>query len=52
VLRLAEGGAVEVLLDDPDAHTLCHPTNVAFRGSTLFTSNLGRWHVTAVDVPD
>jgi gluconolactonase len=43
-------GAVEVLLDDPTAHVLCHPTNCAFRGTELFTANLGRWHLTRVDV--
>src|SRR5262245_54442449 len=35
-------GAVETVLADPTAHLLCHPTNLAFRGSELFTSNLGR----------
>jgi gluconolactonase len=44
------GGTVEVLLDDPTAHVLCHPTNCAFRGTELFTANLGRWHLTRVDV--
>ena len=33
------------------AHTLCRPTNLAFRGATLFAANLGRWHVTALDLP-
>ena len=32
------------------AHTLAHPTNVAFRGSTLFSANLGRWHLTRLEV--
>jgi gluconolactonase len=50
VLRIDPAGAVEVLWHDVTAHTLAHPTNVAFRGSTLFTSNLGRWHVTRIDV--
>lgn len=50
VLRVGPGGAVECLVRDEEAHLLCHPTNLAFRGSTLFTSNLGRWHITAVDV--
>ncbi len=49
VLRADPAGNVRVLVDDPLAHTLCHPTNIAFRGTTLFTSNLGRWHVTAID---
>jgi gluconolactonase len=43
-------GAVEILLDDPTAHVLCHPTNCAFRGTELFLANLGRWHLTRVDV--
>jgi gluconolactonase len=43
-------GALELLLDDPTAHVLCHPTNCAFRGSELFMANLGRWHLTRVDV--
>jgi gluconolactonase len=43
-------GEVELLLDDPTAHVLCHPTNCAFRGTELFMANLGRWHLTRVDV--
>jgi sugar lactone lactonase YvrE len=50
VLRLGRDGRVELVAADPIAHVLCHPTNVAFRGSTLFAANLGRWHVTAIDV--
>ncbi|ACQ79672.1 SMP-30/Gluconolaconase/LRE domain protein [Beutenbergia cavernae DSM 12333] len=42
-------GETEVLVDDPTAHLLCHPTNTAFRGGDLFSSNLGRWHVTLVE---
>lgn len=42
-------GVLETVLADPTAHLLCHPTNLAFRGDELFTSNLGRWHVTLVD---
>ena len=41
---------VEILIDDPQAHMLCHPTNGAFRGTELFTSNLGRWHITRTEV--
>ena len=47
ILRL-EGGSAHILIEDPFAHMLCHPTNVAFRGSTLFSADLGRWHVTAI----
>jgi gluconolactonase len=50
VLRIDRQGNVEVLWHDVTAHTLAHPTNVAFRGSTLFTANLGRWHLTRIEV--
>lgn len=49
VLRISPGGTVGRLIRDEEAHLLCHPTNLAFRGSTLFTTNLGRWHITAVE---
>ncbi len=48
--RASPAGSLELLIDDPEAHTLCHPTNCAFRGTELFTANLGRWHVTRIDV--
>lgn len=52
ILRIDRGGAVEVVADDPSAHLLCHPTNVAFQDRTLLCSNLGRWHVTAIDLDE
>jgi len=50
ILRVALDGAVRALVADPEAHALCHPTNVAFRGRTLLAANLGRWHVSAVEL--
>jgi sugar lactone lactonase YvrE len=50
VLRIDPGGSVELLYREISAHTLAHPTNLAFRGSTMFTANLGRWHVTRIEV--
>jgi gluconolactonase len=50
VLRIDQSGRVDVLYRDVTAHTLAHPTNVAFRGPTLFTANLGRWHLTSIEV--
>lgn len=50
VLRVTPDGQVDVLVEDPTAHVLCHPTNVAFRGDELLTANLGRWHVTRIAV--
>lgn len=49
VLRVAPDGTIARLIGDEEAHLFCHPTNLAFRGGTLFTANLGRWHITAVD---
>jgi gluconolactonase len=49
VLRVALDGTVARLIWDEEAHLLCHPTNLAFRGNVLFTTNLGRWHITAID---
>jgi sugar lactone lactonase YvrE len=49
IYRVRPDGRVELFLEDPEAHTLCHPTNVAFRGAELFAANLGRWHLTRVE---
>jgi sugar lactone lactonase YvrE len=50
VLRIDPGGVVEVLFREWSAHLLAHPTNLAFRGTTMFTSNLGRWHISRLEV--
>ncbi|WP_331377004.1 SMP-30/gluconolactonase/LRE family protein [Sinorhizobium chiapasense] len=49
ILRIEAGGAIRVLAEDPTAHILCHPTNIAFDGTRLFAANLGRWHIAAID---
>ena len=49
IYRVSPEGEIHLLIDDPVAHTLCHPTNCAFRGEDLFTSNLGRWHITRIE---
>lgn len=44
---------VSLLIDDWEAHMLCHPTNIAFGGpelKDLYTANLGRWHITRIDL--
>lgn len=48
LFRWSEPAGLELLCYDRDAHTLCHPTNCAFRGNDLFISNLGRWHITRI----
>jgi gluconolactonase len=50
VLRIDRAGTVEVVFHDVDAHTLAHPTNLAFAGTTMVTANLGRWHLSAIEL--
>jgi sugar lactone lactonase YvrE len=49
ILRARPGEEPELFVADPTAHTLCHPTNCAFRGTELLIANLGRWHITSVE---
>lgn len=49
VLRIEPGGEVGIVASDADAHLLCHPTNLAFRGHDLIVANLGRWHLTLIE---
>jgi gluconolactonase len=48
IMQLRTTGDLETFVWDATAHTLCHPTNCAFRGDQLFIANLGRWHITTV----
>jgi sugar lactone lactonase YvrE len=50
VYRVALDGTVETIWHDPEAVVLCHPTNCAFRGTGLFTVNLGKCHITELAV--
>lgn len=50
ILRVSTDGlTTDIYIEDPTAHLFCHPTNIAFNGSTLFTANLGRWHLSKID---
>jgi sugar lactone lactonase YvrE len=50
IYRQRPNGRLEILIEDPAATTIAHPTNVALKGNTMYTANLGRWHVTAIDL--
>lgn len=50
IYRQKLGEALELLIEDPAATTMAHPTNIALKGNTLYTANLGRWHITAIDL--
>ena len=50
VLRINDAGQkVDIYIEDPTAHLFAHPTNIAFSGSSLYTANLGRWHITKIE---
>jgi sugar lactone lactonase YvrE len=51
VCRHRSDGGLELVIDDPDHEILCHPTNGVVRGGSLYTTNLGRWHITEVPLP-
>lgn len=53
IYKITPDREVSVLIEDWEAHTMCLPTNIAFGGpefKDLFTSNLGRWHITKIDL--
>jgi sugar lactone lactonase YvrE len=50
IYRLRPGGALEILIEDRKATTIAHPTNIALKGDKMYTANLGRWHITEIDL--
>lgn len=51
ILRIdVETLEIACVVCDIEAHLLCHPTNLVFRGETLLAANLGRWHITALEL--
>jgi sugar lactone lactonase YvrE len=50
IYRMKLGGRLEVLIEDLHATTIAHPTNVALKGNKLYSANLGRWHITEIDL--
>jgi sugar lactone lactonase YvrE len=50
IYRLKAGGTLELLIEDRKATTLAHPTNIALKGNKMYTANLGRWHITEIDL--
>jgi sugar lactone lactonase YvrE len=43
-------GHLELLIEDPKATVLAHPTNIALKRNKMYTANLGRWHITEIDL--
>jgi sugar lactone lactonase YvrE len=53
IVRLGRDGSIEVVAEDPQGTLLAAPTNVVFVGERrdrLVAANLGRWHLTLLDV--
>ncbi len=53
VYRVAPGGTVSLLADDPEATMIASPTNAAFGGANfdeMYFANLSRWHICRVRV--
>ncbi|MET0599627.1 MAG: SMP-30/gluconolactonase/LRE family protein [Mesorhizobium sp.] len=50
IYRFREDRGLELLIEDRAATTIAHPTNVALKGDRLYTANLGRWHITEIDL--
>ena len=52
IYRIGPDRQPEIFAEDPTCHELSNCTNLAFGGpafTTLFASNLGRWHITAIE---
>jgi len=45
-------GNTKLLIEDKHCTTMAHPTNIAISedGNTMYTANLGRWHITEIDI--
>lgn len=50
IYRLKPAGSLELFIEDPASTTLSHPTNIALKGERMYTANLGRWHITEIDI--
>ncbi len=54
IFKVSKNQEVTLLINDWEAHTLSNPTNIAFGGKNfrqLFTANLGRWHISKINMP-
>ncbi|WP_306119084.1 MULTISPECIES: SMP-30/gluconolactonase/LRE family protein [unclassified Roseitalea] len=50
IYRYSERNGLELVIHDPNAVILAHPTNIALTGERLITASLGRWHLAEVDL--
>lgn len=47
-------GKTSLLIEDKHCTIMAHPTNIAISedGNTMYTANLGRWHITEIDISE
>ena len=47
-----QDGNCKILIEDSHCTVMAHPTNIVISkdGNTMYTANLGRWHVTEIDI--
>ena len=50
IYRFSTANGLELLVEDRRATVLAHPTNIAMKDGSLVTANLGRWHISQVDL--
>lgn len=50
IVRLEPDATVTSIYEDPIGHTLSNPTNLIFSGTNAYVANLGRWHITTIDM--
>lgn len=48
--RKPHQSAAQILIEDSHATILVHPTNMALKDDRMYTANLGRWHITEIDL--
>jgi gluconolactonase len=54
IFKISKNQEAWLLIDDWEGHALSNPTNIAFGGENfgcLFVSNLGRWHISKIEMP-
>ena len=49
-VQLDVHGIEPIRAEDRTSTVISHPTNIALKGNRMFTSNLGRWHITEIDL--
>jgi len=50
IIRLELDATITTIYEDPIGHTLANPTNLIFSGSEAYVANLGRWHITSINM--